>query len=450
MKRYNTEGGAAEATRRCDEEGHTEKATISMKITRLKITQYRRFRAYTLQLRPGVNVLAGENGAGKSTILEAAGTVLSHMIARLKAETLTGRQIEQKEIHSSSNEASIEATIDPENGGEKLEFCTVATRLGLERTRERRYRDLSEWARGYRMRRLEGDAVVYPILAHYRVDRAVPDIPVRAKSEESEDPLSGYADALSGKGNFRQFFAWFRDQEDYEFEMQIRRGSHYEDPALQAVRFALKEVLPGIDNFHIRRRPRQAMYATKNGEDIEVSCLSDGERCYLALIGDIACRMAKLSRMRPLSAEQILKTPGIILVDELDLHLHPSWQREAIRKLPRVFPAVQFILTTHSPQMLGEVPADCVYLLRGDSTEPQHPKNTLGLSSSEILQLNMETNERDAQSLKIEQDVRDAIDAGHYHRAKMLLEQFRALTPNWAVLPLYSELSMEIEMLQSD
>ena len=83
--------------------------------------------------------------------------------------------------------------------------------------------------------------------------------------------------------------------------------------------------------------------------------MSDGEKCYLALIGDIACRLARLNTLTAKTTEEILSSEGIVLIDELELHLHPKWQREAIRHLQSIFPRIQFIITTHSLMLLREL-----------------------------------------------------------------------------------------------
>ena len=91
------------------------------------------------------------------------------------------------------------------------------------------------------------------------------------------------------------------------------------------------------------------------------------KKSLLALVGDIARRLilANPSLENPLYGE------GIVLIDEIELHLHPKWQREVINKLREVFPNIQFILTTHSPQVISEISRECLHILSWNNKQQQ-------------------------------------------------------------------------------
>jgi predicted ATP-binding protein involved in virulence len=110
--------------------------------------------------------------------------------------------------------------------------------------------------------------------------------------------------------------------------------------------------------------------------------MSHGQQIMLGLVGDLARRASTLN---PHLADQVLKeTPGIVIIDELDLHLHPNWQRRVVRDLKRTFPALQFIATTHSPQLIGEVEPEQIRLLT--TTDVFTPAHSFGLDSSRVLE----------------------------------------------------------------
>lgn len=414
-----------------------------MRVTELQLKNFRGYASLHCKFAPKLYVLAGVNGAGKSTILDALSIMLSQAVARMRREGGQGNEIQQKDIMLNCSEAAISLTFSDQD--KETRYKLARTKIGRERMEKSDFEELNTWARSYRQARTEQTPVRYPIIAHYGVNRAVLDIPRRVRSTESGEQLGGYDDALSVHGNFRQFFAWFRDQEDYENE----RGKR-SDPMLSAVRSAIERMLPGYTDIHIRRRPApQAMCAKKDGKELELSQLSDGEKCYLALIGDIACRMARLSDGLNLSENDILNTPGVVLIDELDLHLHPKWQRDAIRRLPEVFPMVQFIITTHSPQMLSELPSECVGLLSQGFTTPENPNCTIGLTSSEVLQLNMDYSpERDAMTAGVEKRVYAALKEGNIQKAESVLNELEKNVPNYKHLPLYTTLLSEIKFMK--
>lgn len=325
-----------------------------MFLKELHLHNYRGHRSLDITLSPHINLLFGVNGAGKSSVLDACSHVLSYFLAKLSGKNASGTTIKEEEISQGERSSYIQATLDDGDIDYTLLLCS--TRKGHIKEKESILREATAWAMPYMNQRSQSVPVSYPLLAHYKVNRAIIDIPQRqARIRDIEEPLTGYEQALDGGGNFRSFFAWFREMEDIENERRGHDGdSSYRAPELQAVRKALGIVLPGIKNIHIRRI-HQAMVGEKNGVEISVAQLSDGEKCYMALVGDIASRLARLNVQMQLAADEILRSRGIVLIDELDLHLHPQWQQEAIRKLPTIFPNIQFIITTHSLVLTREL-----------------------------------------------------------------------------------------------
>lgn len=322
-------------------------------IKKLHLVNYRLHKKLDLEFSPRVNILFGENGAGKSTILEAVSHALSYYRGKLGSKGASGTEIKEEEISTGEPDAGVVASL-MENG-RQFTLAISATRKGFAKEQFNYLREATAWAAGYMEKRSAKEPVGYPLLAHYKVNRSIIRIPQRqARVKNLDEPLSGYEQSLDGGGDFRGFFAWFREMEDLENERFREGRRNYRSPELEAVRHALQKVLPGIGNIHIRRI-HQAMVAEKNGVEISVSQLSDGEKCYLALVGDIASRLARLNVLLRPAAEEILQSPGIVLIDELDLHLHTKWQQEAIRRLPQIFPNIQFIITTHSLVMVREM-----------------------------------------------------------------------------------------------
>lgn len=184
--------------------------------------------------------------------------------------------------------------------------------------------------------------------------------------------LDGYDNALNQGIDFRRFFEWFRNREDAENESGLPQDvldklstkidldnavlnaltalmTSSRDRQLTAVRTAISRFMPGFSNLRVRRKPRLHMSIDKNGQTLNVLQLSQGEKSLMALVGDIARRLAMMNPM----LENPLNGEGIILIDEVDMHLHPTWQRTIIQRLTTTFPHCQFVLTTHSPLVIS-------------------------------------------------------------------------------------------------
>jgi len=237
-----------------------------------------------------------------------------------------------------------------------------------------------------------GDSVSFPVLVQYPVSRAVLDIPLRIRRKHEFTPLSAFDKSLSGT-DFRVFFEWFKYLEDIENEyirdreqpsLGLYPESVYPNPQLEAVRSALKRFLPGFSDLRVRRNPLH-MEIKKNGKALWVDSLSDGEKCLMALVGDLARRFAianQNAKINPLEAQ------GIVLIDEVDLHLHPEWQRMIVPRMRETFPNCQFFFTTHSPLVLNQLQPGNLYLLKNteDGITAEHPSESFGKSVNRILE----------------------------------------------------------------
>lgn len=186
---------------------------------------------------------------------------------------------------------------------------------------------------------------------------------------------------------FGRFFQWFRAQEDVENELRLD-NSDYRDRQLEAVRQAISSLLPGFSGLRVRRSPLK-MIVTKQGQPLLINQLSDGEKVLLALTGDLAARLAIANPSLP----DPLQGSGVVLIDEIELHLHPKWQREIIPALTRTFPNCQFIVTTHSPQVISEVKPEGIYILEkaDEGIIARRPESSYGRDSNRILEDLMDT-----------------------------------------------------------
>lgn len=176
-----------------------------------------------------------------------------------------------------------------------------------------------------------------------------------------------------------------------DIDQIIRNDANRQDIAtrnqgreINIVAKTIENFIDGYTNLRIKRVPKPHMLLDKNGVTFNLEQLSDGEKNLIALVGDIARR---LSIANP-NISNPLKGNGIIFIDEIDLHLHPTWQRLIVPKLLSLFPNCQFFISTHSPQVLSHVKPNNIYLLKNISNELKYSKPTesYGITSNRILE----------------------------------------------------------------
>ena len=382
-----------------------------MMLKEIRLVNFRGIADITLPFTRTTTAILGVNGVGKSAVLDALAIALSNMTERIAGQAAKARNISPDDIKNDAAYSRIQVTADlgihastsqvaaDGNGsGEPAQqpvhtlttWAIARNRAAAEHPAERSsdLDQLNAHTRLFNSRMLLAETnnqpTHLPLAVYYDVHRAVLDVPLRVKEKLKNTPREAYHDALGHGGtDFRGFFAWFRDREDAENE-RIRDEADYVDRDLQAVRAAV-EGFTQFTDLRIRRKPSLRMTVKKNETELNVLQLSDGEKCLLALVGDLARRLSLLNtdKDNPLDGE------GVVLIDEIDLHLHPKWQRSVVASLERTFPNCQFIITTHSPQVVGELAPKAVLLLR-DGKFLGHAERSLGLSSGEVLEELME------------------------------------------------------------
>jgi predicted ATP-binding protein involved in virulence len=362
-----------------------------LRILRLDLEDFRGIDRMNLVFSPNqTTVLIGANGCGKTTLLNAAVLLLSYLRAGITqnprkiisftdADVMNGRGGSKLSIKAVIGGNSATWSVAHDRGGEPL---PADERLGLL--------SLDEEVRRLHSEIDKGD-ICLPLIVYYPVNRAVLDIPLRIRTQHTFEPFEAYDGALvADQRSFRLFFEWFRGREDLENELRIHDSAH-RDHQLEAVRRAVASLMPGFTNLRVQRSPL-GMIVEKGDWTLNVEQLSDGEKCLLAMTGDLARRLAMANPFM----DNPLKGGGIVLIDEIELHLHPSWQREVIPALERTFPHCQFVVTTHSPAVVGHVQRESLFLLKPEKTgiRAEQPSVSLGLDANRVLLEIMGVDER--------------------------------------------------------
>ncbi|MEA1973679.1 MAG: AAA family ATPase [Candidatus Cloacimonadota bacterium] len=336
-----------------------------MKIKKLSLSNYRGVKNLDLELNKTINVFLGINGAGKSTVLDAVAIMLSWVVSRLKQSRASGRPITENDVANGTPVSSIELScIDRE---QKVFWKLVKRRKSYMKVKKKsNLSALNDYTKQMQLKIEEQEENLnLPLFVYYPVNRSVLDIPLRIRKKHRFDLFAAYDEALTSGANFRTFFEWFREREDLENENRKYKNAFFKpdnfqfpDPQLEAVRKALNEFLPEFKSLTVRRNPLR-MEIDKNGNTLSVDQLSDGEKCLIALVGDLARRLAISNPGR----ENPLEGRGVVIIDEIDLHLHPKWQRKIIPTLTSVFPNIQLVVSTHSPHVITHVQPEDLFLL---------------------------------------------------------------------------------------
>lgn len=359
-----------------------------MVIKELKIENFRGIKNLLIPLGRTGAVFYGVNGAGKSTVIKAINLLISQVLDKASLGRFKNTvSINEEDVSYGSSVTKITADLILSNreyeisrGYDKKKRSS----LGVHKSTS----EISDFIRND----LAGNEFSeLPIFVVYGVNRSVVDIPLRIRDKHSFDRIAAYEKSSAGT-DFRVFFEWYRNQEDYENQVQAKNDHAYLDPQLQAVREAIYSLMPGFSKLMVERKPKLRMVISKENIRLAIDQLSDGEKCYIAMIGDLARRMAVANPQ----AANPLNCSGIVLIDEVELHLHPEWQRRIVSALRNTFPNIQFIITTHSPQVLGEIrDMDIFKLLKEEgNVVAQKILSTFGRNSNFILEQFMDTSEK--------------------------------------------------------
>lgn len=318
-----------------------------MKIKRLEMENFRCKARASIDIGSRLTLLMGENGSGKTTFLDALAIALGSLVSYLPGAEGRGFKL-RGEIRQADGKILPHARILVETVDGISWDCIKWGKGKRSKVSEIGKKRLREFVDSRILNPLiDNQDFSLPIFAYYGVSRALLDIPERRRGFDSESDRIGNAlnQSLNSVSNFRSAFIWYYLKE-YE-ELRARnslRNFEYQHPQLKAVRHCLTTLFPSLSDPRFAVKPPPRLIVTESGEDLELSQLSDGYKTMIGLAIDLSRRMAAGNP----GMDNPLESPAVVLIDEVDLHLHPAWQQRVVSDLLRCFPNTQFILTTHS------------------------------------------------------------------------------------------------------
>lgn len=351
------------------------------KLKNLHISEYRGIKNLDLDLDEKLTLIIGENGTGKTTILEAIAKSLSILTSSITSRNFSSSPLKDRDIRQYADFFSIQTILDLGNKN-KLRCCLSKARSGSIIDAKNDLYDFKLLGRC--IQHLDKQELTdLPVLVYYAISRSEKMKPsefISINRKKTENRIGDLYDKtnLNGKLNLEEFEQWFI------------RLSKKTDPVsqdqLKKFKALIVNTVPCVDDICINLKDGIETIEIKIGNNFKnFSYLSDGQRLFVALIVDLARKLTLSSNQ----SDNPFDGQGIVLIDEIELHLHPQWQRDILPSLLHNFPNIQFIVTTHSPQVISSVDSKSIRTLTLDENEEIIVGNvdyqTDGATSSEVL-----------------------------------------------------------------
>lgn len=377
-----------------------------MKIDELHIENFKKFGAQDIDLHEHFTLLVGENGAGKTTVLDALAVAAGVWLLDPPDSILinSGRKILPADIR-----------LEPQTKGDRIQFherrpvivratgriaerdqvvWTRQIRAAQKNTTNADAEDARQIIKTVYARDSAGENVLCPVLAYYGAGRAWLPSNERVPKSKANGPAMRWAafyDCFNERIRFDELQKWF----SRETTERGNRGGKWR-PGFEVVRRAVLRCVPDADDVWFDTDRDQIVLSIK-GNSQPFDNLSAGQRMMLALIADLAIKVVTQNAYllppdelgpedEPL-ARVLQLTPGLVLIDEVDVHLHPIWQRRIATDLKSTFPAIQFVCTSHSPQLIGELQPDEIRLMHDN--EFSQPALSFGMDSNWVVEVLM-------------------------------------------------------------
>lgn len=407
-----------------------------MKIRKIRLKNYRCFENIEIDFHDRLTVLVGGNGSGKTSVLEGTAVALGTLFTGL--DGLPGVSISKTdaclkayqmgESYDVQAQYPVEIMAEGELDGKDIVWKRALNGEGGSTT-VRDAKPVLRIAKDYQERLRAGDRnLILPVIAYYGIGRLW-DYHREKKSDtfKVNTKTNGYIDSLDGTANIKLMMNWFRKK-----TVQMAQKSA---AGLNSM-LELNAVYQAMGNCFSRAAGYRDVRLLYNLDTNEIDCyyrddtglpmniplsqMSAGYKSTISLVADIAYRMAVLNPQ--LGTAVLEKTDGVVLIDEIDLHLHPAWQHRILDDLQAIFPRIQFIVTTHAPAIMSSARSENLVILNdyklGDVTSEIY-----GNDINSILKGVMDVSERNPAVAKLFEEFYSLLNDGQYQEAEKVLDE---------------------------
>jgi len=327
-----------------------------MRINKIQLKNFKGFDEKEFHFNPQFNVLIGDNGTGKTAILDAlAVSVGSYLlgIGQAQARSIYQEDIRRKDF-GDSLEPQLPVIVSSEGEIEERKIKWQRSKKNFEgRTTVKEARELIEIAKFHTQQVSDGKPVILPVISYHGTGRLWKERRQTINTRPKASRMSGYFNSLEPASSSKIFLEWFKTMEIASIQKKI------DTTRIEVVKNAIINCIPDLEAvfFDVIE---DTLVSVKMDADkrhtLHYDLLSDGFRNMIGMVADIAYRCVTLNPH--LNEQALAKTYGIVLIDEIDLHIHPKWQKRVVNDLKNTFPMIQFIASTHSPFIVQSLQSD--------------------------------------------------------------------------------------------
>lgn len=389
-----------------------------MIVTRFELANLRVIEAAEFHFQPGFNLIVGVNGVGKTSVLDALGVCLSRIVKYANGLRYRGRMFSLTDVRVGAEEALTVQSKVQIDGSEYTYFAhkprAVSIAQGKKVGLSREQVDDKPMRAGFIgdvPSPLTASEDSRPLAMLFSTRRALISARARSKMASAGGVAAACADAFADRElQLGEFAAWMRTQQTLAAEQPSAKH------VLAAFGAAVSRFLPEYSDLRVDNGKSPELMINRNAVPLPIAQLSDGERGTLSMVLDLTRRLAQAN---PALKDPAAEAEAVVLIDEIELHLHPTWQRRIVKNLTETFPKCQFIATTHSPQIIGEVEHDRIQIMaNGDVYAPTH---SFGVDSSRVLEEIMDAYPRTKDVAALITKISQAIGDNRYDDARTLL-----------------------------
>lgn len=404
-------------------------------IQEITIKNFRCFEELTIPFDEKLSVIVGVNGAGKTSVLEAVVIAVgTYLLAFGEKNNINIKKTDAfTKLFSLGDGIDVQPQFPIQIAAkgniheEDLQWSRALLKVSGKNTFTEA-KEMTRVSQQIQDRMMNGDKdLILPLICYYSTARLWDYHRNRSNESRKNNRANGYLGCLDGTANVKQMLAWFEKMTVTEVLDEVK------SPVFLAVKKAMEQcfsLMTGFQDVAVRynydTKEIDIVYTNENQmkEKKSIQYFSDGYKGTISLIADIAYRMALLNPM--LGEEVLTKTEGIVLIDEIDLHLHPAWQQRILKDLTVIFPEIQFIVSSHAPSVINSVQSKNLIILDDHLVRPQSYQ-VYGKDVNSVLQEIMGVGERPEEVILLFQQFYDQIARKEFDQGEETLEELNQL-----------------------